>query len=257
MRILVLLFLLLVLPTVTYSQSAFKLLKIIGKSKSHRVVSVCRTTKVPIKHATLAKNVVMQTNPYMLRVSRVSGYYDVHCIPELQIVTEFSAPILKKPETIYGGYNYLKMLASVSKETGVVSKSFIPIWKNINKTQGYNGVHHIVNKSTIKVLHSEMKNRARASGRKFTIRLDEMQNTAPAVFHVFHGNPNYTHIFHNSVQQVTSYKIGGIRKVVLDYFEQINVINITNGMKPIHKSVIDGTLKEAELWSKTFHLRWK
>ena len=102
-----------------------------------------------------------------------------------------------------------------------------------------------------------MKNRARASGRKFTIRLDEMQNTAPAVFHVFHGNPNYTHIFHNPVQQITSYKIGGIRKVVIDYFEQINVINITNGMKPIHKSVIDGTLKEAELWSKTFHLRWK
>ena len=241
----------------SYAQSAFKLVKILSKSKSHKIVSVCRTTRVPIQHEALARNVVNLANPYLMRVSKVKGYYDVKCLPVLHIVTEFSAPILKNPETIYGGYNYLRILATASKERGVVSKGFVPIWKSINKTQGYNGVHHIVNKSTIKAIHSVMKREYRASGKNFTIRLDEMQNTAPAVFHVFHGNPRYTNVFHNSTQQIIAYKTGGVRKIILDYFNTINEINISNGMKPIHQSVVEGTLKEAELWAKTFKLRWR
>ena len=240
-----------------HAQSAYKLVKLIGSSKSAKVVSVCRTTRVPIQHEALARNVVNLANPYLMRVSKVKGYYEVKCLPEILIVTEFSAPILKNPETIYGGYNYLRILATASKERGVVSKRFVPIWKSINKTQGYNGVHHIVNKSTIKAIHSAMKREYRASGKNFTIRLDETQNTAPAVFHVFHGNPRYTNVFHNSTQQIIAYKTGGVRKIILDYFNTINEINISNGMKPIHQSVVDGTLKEAELWAKTFKLRWR
>ena len=251
MKRIILLIILFILPGVLYSQSAFKVLRLINKSKSHKIVNICRSTIVSPKNAHIAKNVVKQVNPYFLKINGDNG-----CTTRIDILTEFSVPILKNPETLYGGYNYLRIIASISKEKGIVDKKYLFKWKNINKTQGYNGVHHIINKSTLKEIHSIMKKEYRNNGRVFNIRLDEMQNNAPATFHIFHGNPKYSYIFHNKDKQLEIYMNSGVRGVIINYFKDINRLNKINNIKPIHPSVIEGTLKEAELWAKTFNLRW-
>lgn len=237
--------------TQSYAQSAFKLIKALKNNKITKSILICRNTKSNLKYSKLINDVVNLNNPHLIKSS-------LNCEElEIKLYSEFKIPLLRSPETLYGSYNYLKLLAVASKQKGVVEYNFINIWKNINKTQTYNGVHHIVNKSTLKIIHSKMKLEARSKGNQFTMNLAQLQNTAPATFHIFHGNPRFSHIFHNSEEQMRVYMEQGIKGVILAYFKQINVINRKNNIKQIPISVINNTLKEAELWSKTFNLKWE
>ena len=253
MKRIILLIILFILPGVLYSQSAFKVLRLINKSKSHKIVNICRSTIVSPKNAHIAKNVVKQVNPYFLKINGDNG-----CTTRIDILTEFSVPILKNPETLYGGYNYLRIIASISKEKGIVDKKYLFKWKNINKTQGYNGVHHIINKSTLKEIHSIMKKEYRNNGRVFNIRLDEMQNNAPAIFHRLHGHPAYTNTFHNMEMQLLIYEQRGVSGIIDNFFIKAKLISASSrGTIPMYSyEVIRGTYLEAELWAKTFGLKW-
>lgn len=237
-------------PTV-YAQSAFKLVKALKNSKITKAAVVCRTTKASTAQTALVKEVIQLHNPEYTEILSSA------CLPEIQLKAEFKIPLLRRPETLYGSYSYLKILASWSKDKGAVDPKFVGIWKNIHKTQTYNGVHHIVNKSTLKAIHSDMKLESRIKGTSFNINLAQLQNTAPATFHVLHGNPAYKQIFHDTDLQYKTYKSSGVKGIIDIYFKQINKVNTSLGLKPVPLSVIVGTFKEAELWAKTFNLRWE
>lgn len=233
------------------AQSAFKIVKALKSSRITKAALVCRTTKASVSQAALAKEVIKLHHPEYTEVLSSA------CLPEIQFTAEFKVPLLRRPETLYGSYSYLKILAAWSREKGSVEYKYINIWKNIHRTQSYNGVHHIVNKSTLKAIHSDMKMYARSKGLPFTTNLAQVQNTAPATFHILHGNPEYKHIFHDADTQYKLYQSSGIKGVIEEYFKNINKVNAELGLKPVPFSVILGTFKEAELWAKTFNLRWE
>lgn len=249
-NVLIALLLCCLVPTVC-AQSAFKLVKALKNSKITKAAVVCRTTKASTAQTALVKEVIQLHNPEYTEILSSA------CLPEIQLKAEFKVPRLRRPETLYGSYSYLKILAAWSREKGSVEYKYINIWKNIHRTQSYNGVHHIVNKSTLKAIHSDMKLSARSKGVPFTINLAQVQNTAPATFHVLHGNPKYKHIFHDADTQYKLYQCSGIKGVIEEYFKNINKVNAEFGLRPVPFSVIIGTLKEAELWAKTFKLRWE
>ena len=235
--------------SVCNAQSAYQIMRSVVKGNIQKRITICRTIKAPIEQSKLVADV--------LKTHKQTSIYSTICKNELKVTSQFTAPVLKRPETLYGSYKYLKILSLLSKEATYIDKQFAFIWKNINKTQSYNGVHHIVNKSTLKQIHHDMKMRARRDGEAFTINLAQLQNTAPGAFHIMHGNPKYNTVFHNQELQYKIYKKYGISGIIKNYFYEINKLNLEVGLKPIPGFVIQGTLKEAELWAKTFKLRWR
>lgn len=140
--------LLFLLPLNIFSQSAFNIVK--ASKNSFKPSIVCRSITTQVANVGLAKEILRTqqviTKPVYTNVSRKV------CIPEIRITYRFLTPQLTYPEKLYGGYNYLKLLSRLSHNK-LINKNFLHIWKNINKTQTYNGVHHIVNKSTLQEIH--------------------------------------------------------------------------------------------------------
>jgi len=174
-------------------------------------------------------------------------------------VSKISVPRLSNPNMLYGGYNYLRLLAKISREPNTVEPAYARMWRRINNVNTYRGAHHIVNKSTLKVIFDDMKAKARRTGKPLTVNLDEMQHNAPGIFHPLHGNAAYQYIFHNSQRQLEMYYNGGIKEVLDDFFERLSQVSQDSGgeIPEVPSSVIEGTYIEAELWCKTFHLRWE
>lgn len=247
-RILIsLLFLLLV--SSAYSQSAFRVIRIARNAKVFRPSVICREIRVPRTQGYLANQLIAAHNP-----NSVIRQANKHCVPEIIITAEYNIPLLRMPETLYGGYNNLKTIAGIAKNPTAVDKRYIRIWKHINNSTTYNGVHHIVNKSTLKAIHLEQVKSTRKN-----INLAAMQNNAPAIFHIYHGNQAYKDVFHNSEAQLDLYHQKGIKGVIQAFFAQLNYINAHGPLKlsPVSKEVIKGTMLEAEIWAKTFGLRWE
>ena len=208
---------------------------------------MCRSITTQVANAALTKEILRTqqviTKPIYTNVNRKV------CTPEIRITYKFLTPKLTYPERLYGGYNYLKLLSRLSRNK-LIDKNFLHIWKNINKTQTYNGVHHIVNKSTLQEIYL----RANLKGR---VRLDEMQNNAPAVFHSLHGNPAYKDIFHNRDKQVETYFKYGMKAVIDDFFNEVSIASRKEGVRFFSKEVIENTYKEAHLWCNTFNCKWE
>lgn len=237
--------LLFLLPLNIFSQSAFNIIKV--SKNSFKPSIVCRSITTQVANAALAKEILRTqqviTKPIYTNVNRKV------CIPEIRITYKFLTPQLTYPERLYGGYNYLKLLSRLSHNK-LIDKNFLHIWKNINRTQTYNGVHHIVNKSTLQEIYL----RANLKGR---VRLDEMQNNAPAVFHSLHGNPTYKDIFHNRDKQVETYFKYGMKAVIDDFFNEVSIASRKEGVRFFSKEVIENTYKEAHLWCNTFNCKWE
>lgn len=248
-----------------YGQSAYKLVRAAKrvKFKQAPLGTINRHLQAPLKSANLAKEVARLTNPAILEYyslnNSVKTKQGIVTVPEIHIVTEFPTPILNNPSTLWGSYRYLRVLTSLSREKGAVNPRYADKWKHIFTVTSYNGVHHIVNKSTLKEIYYQMKNKAARKGEAFTVRLDDMQREAPASLHPFHGNPEYSVLFHNLNRQMALYEKGGIRAILTDYF---------NGLRELHarfpkeapavpEEVINNTLLEAKLWAETFQLKWK
>lgn len=238
------LILVVLLTQVAYCQSAFTIIKAISKNSVRKGTLVCRTVRTLPKNYNVASRALLYQNPEKFLKTSISD-----C--DIKITTEFKVPTLRSPETIYGGYNYLRFISSISKQKGSVYKEYLKVWNKINNSYTYNGAHHIVNKSTLKEIHHRMKLNSRHNNIPFNVSLDEMQRNAPAIFHILHGNPNYKNIFHNMERQLEIYEEYGIKGILDDFFSNLETYGY-----PVSKQVIKGTYLEAELWARTYNLRW-
>lgn len=228
-----------------HTQNAYQVLKQISKGSKRALV--CRTITTNVVNANLARNAALLRN---------TSNYSQHLLDcKIKINTEFSIPVLKKPESLYGGYNYLKILSTMARRDKFIADGYQRVWKNINNSTTYNGVHHIVNKSTLELIHRELK----AKGLHSNVNLAEMQNNAPAIFHILHGNPEYKDIFHNSEYQLKMYHMYGIKGILEDFFRKMDNISLVTNYKIqyIPNFVKEGIMAEAELWAKNYNLKWE
>lgn len=248
-----------------YGQSAYQLVKLSRrvKFKPKPMGQINQHMRVPLASSSLALHVAKLRHPTALESFEKERIFKTKqgevTVPEIHLVSSFPTPILRDPSTLWGSYHYLRVLTSMSRERGAVHPDYAEQWKYIFYVGSYNGVHHIVNKSTLKEIYFEMKKEAAAKGEPFTVRLDEMQRDAPGSLHPYHGNPQYSVLFHNINRQMELYRRGGIREIVRDYFKELQRYHEKNPQEApfIPQQVIHNTLLEAKLWSETFHLRWK
>lgn len=244
-----------------FAQSAFSVVRKATKlATSFKPIVISRTVSVSSAQLPLATQVCLSRIPCTVSAPKKLPSQLETAVARAQIEAQFAIPRLNRPENIYGGYNYLRTMTKLSlKLPNNVEKDYQGTWQKINLTRTYNGAHHIVNKTTLEEIFLQMKEQARARGEEFNVNLSEMQNNAPAIFHRLHGNPEFSYIFHNRERQLQIYYQSGMKAVIDDFFEQINMVAEESGglILQVPQSVIEGTYLEAELWCKTFNLRWE
>lgn len=248
----------------SYGQSAYQIVRSARKLTVKPVTEhISRHLRAPIANATLAKQVANLKNPASLQVfsdyrifqNKKGKVY----IPQINIVSEFDVPPLKDPSSLWGSYRYLRVLTSLSRENLIIDPQYKAMWRRVFNVEEYCGVHHIVNKSTLKDIYFQMKQKAAAKHEVVSFRLDDMQKDAPGSLHPFHGNKQFSSVFHNQARQLKLYEQGGVKLIILDYFKNLQrLAREYPGVAPkISEEVIKNTLLEAKLWSKTFNLRWQ
>lgn len=244
-----------------FAQSAFSVVrKPSTLANAFKPIVISRTVAVPVAQLPLASQVCLSRVPCTVSSPKKLSSRLETAVARAQIEAHFAIPRLNRPENIYGGYNYLRTMTKLSqKSPRNIESEHQGIWQKINHTRSYNGAHHIVNKSTLEQIHQNMKIKARVRGQTFTTNLSEMQNNAPAIFHRLHGNPEFSYIFHNRERQLQIYYQSGMKAVIDDFFEQVNLLAWeSDGLIPrVPQKVMEGTYLEAELWCKTFNLRWE
>jgi len=165
-KLLVLLITLLLSNTAVFSQNAYRVLRSagnrVGKVANVGNTRITRHITAPASSANLAKKVVQTyspnyTNVYFRNTTFRNKYWPATTVPQVVISTEFKTPILRNPSTLWGSYRYLKELVRLSQERGAVAKGYEKKWRNIRDVATYRGVHHIVNKSTLKEIYTRKK----------------------------------------------------------------------------------------------------
>ncbi len=232
-------------------------------SQGPYIARVTRYINAPLSSKQQAEDLVASMNPDNLssfegsRVIKTAKGEIV--IPEIRIVAEFPVPILSNPASMWGSYRYLRKLTALSRQSGTVNPRYAQKWKLIFDVTSYNGVHHIINKSTLKTIYYDMKSAAAKKGERLNISLNDMQNDAPASLHPYHGNPEFSVLFHNLNRQRALYEDGGVRAVLEDYFYGLKELHRTFPREApfVPDDVIRNTMKEARLWAETYHLRWE
>ncbi len=252
-------------PAAVNAQSAYKIVQTATRItfKPYPYGSISRHLCAPVPSKELAEQVARLTHPHSCKIYLQDRVFKTSSgrlfIPEIHIITQFSSPVLSNPSSLWGSYQYLRVLTKLSRQPGAVNPRFAEQWKKIHHVTSYNGVHHIVNKTTLKTIYAQMKAEAARKHEPFTIRLEELMREAPGALHPFHGNPYYKTFFHNADRQLELYEKGGVRAIVVDYFQSVNRFHKKNPDQApfVSPQVMKNTLLEAELWSKTFHLKWK
>ena len=235
MRKLVLLFVLLLTSVHIYPQNA---IKILGNLRRLSTVALERTIYVPKVNYLPALAIASQHSNYT--------FTNYGSIAQIEYNITFQINSLKLPDTIYGPYNYMRAISKISRQPKFVHPDYIATWAKLNNSVGYNGVHHIVNKSAIKRICTDYK--------CSSVILTEMQKNAPAIFHPFHGNPHFTTIFHNSDEQYETYVKFGMKKVVEIQLDKINELNKALGKPELTKEYIKGILNETKVWCSIYGL---
>lgn len=241
----ILLILLTLISTNIYSQS------IVGIARNVRFkpVVIRRTIRVPIAR-THEAIYVGRAHQSAFRHTHFT-FTNTSSLSVVTIERELKRHTLESPQHLFGTYNHLKALSKISKDRALIMKRYENEWKKINQTQGYNGVHHIINKYSLKLIHERLKKQ----GIKFN--LEEAQRNAPAIFHPLHGDPKYQHIFHNPLEQYELYFQYGMKSIIISKLYEINQLNIERGLPELPQEYIDGLLKETELWTRYHGLMWE
>lgn len=239
-RLVLCLFAIFFFTCVVNSQNVVSLMRSFGGSN----VKVCRNILVPSEMAQNAVEVSMLQRADRCVVERIG------CNLNFAIRKDIVLNSVKSPITLYGPYNYLRAFTKVSKDDKFVNKKFLNDWKHIRKIQGYNGVHHLISKGTIKRIYEDLN----AQGKD--VSLIDMENNAPAIFHPLHGSPAYKDVFHNIDNQYYDYQRFGMKVTIISLLERIDEINISIGLKPYPEWYLNGILKESELWCKYYGIRW-
>lgn len=230
------------LPISAYSQNAVRLLRSLRNLKP---TAVCRTINVPISRSFEALDIARFQTP------RTYDFTNTSCRVKITMERRLLEASITTPEAIYGPYTYVRAFSTAAKTEELVSPRYLAKWKKINEVTGYNGVHHLISKSTIKRIHADLKQH----GKK--VSLSDMESNAPSIFHPFHGSPEYVNIFHNIDQQYYDYKTFGMKVTIMSLLERIDEINIERGLPPMPEQYLLGVLKEAELWTRYYGLIWE
>ena len=246
-----------------YGQSAYQVLRAARKIKAEQAGLISRHIRAPITSAPLAKRVASLRNPSTFKV--FSDYQVLQnkkhkqYIPRINVVAEYNIPLLKDPSSLWGSYRYLRVLTSLAREHSPIDPAYQSKWDRIHDVTQYRGVHHIVNKTTLKHIYENMRAEAFQNRQVLNVHLPPMQNDAPGALHPFHGKEKFGYIFHNSQRQLELYEKGGIKLVLMDYFKSIRQLakDYPQEAPALSFAVVKNTMIEAQLWCETYQLRWE
>jgi hypothetical protein len=190
-----------------------------------------------------------------VRVAQLNrNYYEVSSRQfrvNVEIERIIGSNSLRNPIREYGPYKQLKAISRASQNPLLVNDKYFDNWKHINTLGYYQGAHHLINKSTIKLIYKDLK----AEGKD--VKLNEMETNAPAIFHPLHGDQDFKNVFHNSEQQYYDYKRFGMKVLVISLLERIDEVGMKHGFTPFQQAYLEGVLKEAELWCKYYGMKWE
>ena len=232
----------LLIPMGISAQNAVMLLRSLRNLKP---TTICRTINVPISRSFEALAIARFQAP------NAYNFTNTNCRVKVSMERQLLAHSITTPEAIYGPYKYVRAFSTAAKTEELVSPKYLARWKRINESTHYNGVHHLISRSTIKRLHADLKQ----SGKK--VSLADMESNAPSIFHPFHGSPEYQDVFHNIDQQYFDYKRFGMKVTIISLLERIDEINVQVGAPTMTEEYLNGVLKEAELWTRFYGLTWE
>ena len=237
--------LILILSSNVYCQSVYRILK----PKSLQQINIKRITIVDkAKIESTIRAITYQSALRRQLNASQQNIFDVNN-NEMIFIEQTIEQTICDPTQIYGGYNYLRLCSQNMKSDKQ--------WKNINKSNSFNGVHHIINTSTLKELYKiALSNYNSKIITNFPFFEEFIKNT-PAIFHELHNDKETTLLFHNKDLQLKIYNENGIKGILDNFFETIDTLNYHKNLQLIESNVIVGTYLEAKLWSDYYGLKWE
>ncbi len=229
-----LLFLLLFVSVNCFAQNVYQVI-----SKTPQIIKIERTVVVLPKTVKIAENALFNRSSEIL-TQKVKN--------QVILQTVIKQPVCR-PEEVAGGYNYLR-IANREMHQGEE-------WKYVSCSNLYNGAHHIINKSVLEVIYTDLKFRAKARGEELPFTLADVQSNAPAMFHIYHNHPKYRNFFHDRDRQLRLYYSEGVSGVLDDFLKRVEEVNRIEGLPFYSDEFKQTTLLEAELWAKHYGLKWK
>ena len=225
-----LLLVLLLLAMPACGQNIYSLIK---AGRGLRPLRIARKTVTVPKYSTLAYE-AMSMQARKINVSHTTDRIILEAIIEQKLAS---------PVEVSGGYNYLRTVSqNMAKEPG---------WERINTSDGYNGVHHIINKTVLEKIYNEQ------AAIENNLTYSEFVRNSPAIFHPFHNNKYFTAMFHCPDKQLYLYYTKGVKGVLEAYFEQINAISKEYGIIEYNQEIIEHSMLEARFWAETYGLEWE
>jgi hypothetical protein len=221
--------LLLLAPTVLQAQSIYG---VVRAAKGVRPIRIYRLTETTPRYFNMAYTAMWTQS------KRISISHDADRVILKALITQPQA----HPIDVSGSYNYLRAVSQASKG--------LPEWKKINSSDGYNGVHHIINKTVLEELY-----RVRTKTDNGLTYNDFVRNS-PGAFHPLHNDQSFTWLFHNPTLQMRIYAEQGVQGVLLDYFQKANAISREYGFPEYTDEHIRNTLVEARFWAGIWGLEW-
>ena len=237
----ILLFILCFLYINTFSQSVYKVIQGYNLIKPSAKIQETITVSQSLLNVTLQR-AYFQTQYRESTNIKISYLENVSRNAVVKVdIEQFKC----EPTELYGSYNYLKTCYSLMN---------LRTLKKIRKTSGYNGVHHIINQSTIRVIYEKyIKTNDEL---KEIPNLQEILENTPAIFHPLHNNKAYIDTFHNSEKQLIIYEEYGVEGIIMNFFYELIDINKTNHISEIDQEIVTATLMQAYIWAKTYGLKW-
>lgn len=223
------------LIVIVFAQNALcqNLYSVVKVSRSSRQIKVLRKTTVPNKYVTPAYNAIL------LKTKEIKvSYIDDKTI--LQALIKETRPV---PMDISGGYNYLRLISQNMRN--------VPEWSKINRSDGYNGVHHIINKSVLDKIYNSEKTIENG------LTYQDFVRNSPSIFHPLHNAREFGELFHDKDKQLELYEIGGVKTIIDYYFIVINDLSRKYGLIPYSEDVMKSSLAEARFWSEIYGLKWE
>ena len=226
--------LLLVVSINCFAQNVYQVI-----NKTPQMIKIGRTVIVYPKAVKIAEKTLLNRSSEIL-TEKVKN--------QVILQTVINQPICA-PEEVAGGYNYLRIAnREMHHSEG---------WEDVSCSSLYNGAHHIINKSVLEVIYTDLRFRARTRDEVLPFNLPDLQNNAPAMFHIYHNHPKYRNFFHDRDRQLRLYYSKGVSGILDDFLKRVEEVNRIEGLPPYSEDFKQTTLLEAELWAKHYGLKWK
>ena len=220
---------LLLLAQPLWAQNFFK---VVRAAKGAKPIRIHRMTITSGRNFETAYRVVWEQS------KKVDVSHEMERIVLQTIITQPQV----SPLEVSGGYNYLRAVSQASRG--------LPDWKKINASDGYNGVHHIINKTVLDELYRVREKKENG------LTYNDFVRNSPAAFHPLHNDLNFGWFFHNPKLQMRIYAEKGVKGVLIDYFGKANYLSKEYGFEEYTDEVIKNSLSEAKFWAEVWGLEW-